>query len=227
MSKVFYSGTDAALLAGAANFSTLITATPVPLGLTAAQATAFAALNTAFAAAYATAINPVTRTKVTVAAKDAARALLVANTRLLANIVYSTAGVTNAQKLSLGLRLKAPPTPVPQPGSAPLVDFISTVARTVKVRVHDGAPPKRAKPAGVKSATVFSFVGPTAPPSVDGWKYEGVSNKSVFDIVFPDTVANGALIWVAAVWNNAKNQSGPPSDPVSINIPGGGMSMAA
>jgi hypothetical protein len=227
MSKVFYSGTDGALLEGAANFSTLITAGPGPLGLTAAQATAYATLNTTFASAYATSSNPVTRTKVTVAAKDTARAALVANTRLLANIVYSTPGVTNAQKLSLGLRLKAPPTPVPQPSSAPLVDFISTVARTVKVRVHDGTTPKRAKPPGVKSATVFSFVGPTAPATVAGWKYEGVSNKSVFDIVFPDTVANGALIWISAVWNNAKNQSGPPSDPVSINIPGGGMSMAA
>ena len=227
MSKVFYMGTDAQLLEGAANFSTLITAGPVPLGLTAAQATAYSTLNTAFASAYATASNPVTRTRVNVAAKDAARAVLIANTRLLANIVYAMPGVSNAQKLSLGLRLKSPPTPAPAPGSAPLVDFISTVARTVKVRVHDGATPKRAKPPGVKSTTVFSFVGPTAPATVAGWKYEGVSNKSVFDIVFPDTVANGALIWIAAVWNNAKNQSGPPSDPVSINIPGGGMSMAA
>ena len=227
MSKVFYMGTDAQLFEGAANFSSLITAGPAPLGLTTAQATAYATLNTAFASAYATANNPVTRTKVTVAAKDTARAVLAANTRLLANIVYSTPGVTNAQKLSLGLRLKSPPTPVPQPSSAPLVDFVSTVARTVKIRVHDGLTPKRAKPVGVKSATVFSFVGPTAPTSVSAWKYEGVSNKSVFDIVFPDSVANGALIWIAAVWNNAKSQSGPPSDPVSINIPGGGMSMAA
>ena len=220
MPKVFYQGSDSVLLAGANNFSTLITAGPVPLGLTAAQATAYAALNTSYASAYATAINPPTRTSVTVAAKDTARALLVNNTIMLAALVLRTPGVTNAQKLSLGLNPKAPPTPAPVPGSAPLVDFISTVARTVKVRVHDGSTPKRAKPPGVKSATVFSFVGLTAPMTVAGWKYEGVSNKSVFDIVFPDTVANGALIWIAAVWNNAKNQSGPPSDPVSINIQG-------
>ena len=227
MPKVFYQGSDSVLLAGVANFSTLITAGPGPLGLTAAQATAYATLNTAYASAYSTATNPPTRTSVSIAAKDSARAFLVNNTIMLAALVLRTPGVTNAQRLSLGLNPKTLPTPAPVPGSAPLVDFISTVARTVKVRVHDGATPKKAKPPFVKSATIYSFVGLTPPTSVSAWKYEGVSNKSVFDILFPDTVANGALIWIAAVWNNAKNQSGPPSDPVSINIPGGGMSMAA
>ena len=227
MARVFYRGTDSVLLAGANNFSTLISAGPVPLGLVPAQATNYGTLNAAYAAAYSTATNPPTRTTVSIAGKDTARAFLVNNTIMLAALVLRTPGVTNAQKMSLGLNPKAPPTPAPQPSSAPLVDFISTVARTVKIRVHDGATPRKSKPAFVKSATVYSFVGLIPPTSVAAWKYEGLTNKSVFDIVFPDSVANGALIWIAAVWNNAKNQSGPPSDPVSINIPGGGMSMAA
>ena len=227
MSKVFFSGTDAELLAGAANFSTLITAAPGPLGLSAGQATFYATLNASYATSYAAATNPGTRTKAAIATKDTARANLVANSRQLANIIYSTVGVTNTQRVLLGLKENIKPSPVPQPSSAPLVDFISTVSRTVKIRIHDGTTPKKSKPAGVKSASVYSFVGLTAPANVDAWKYEGNANKSVFDITFPDSVANGALIWVAAIWKNAKNQSGPPSDPISINIPGGGLSMAA
>ena len=40
-------------------------------------------------------------------------------------------------------------------------------------------------------------------------------------------IAFGALIWFTAFWSNSKLQTGPHSDPVSINIPGGGVSMAA
>ena len=87
MPKVFYQGSDSVLLAGANNFSTLISAAPLPLGLTPALATAYATLNTAYASAYSTAANPPTRTSVTIAAKDTARALLVNNTIMLAALV--------------------------------------------------------------------------------------------------------------------------------------------
>ena len=87
MSNIFYAGTDSELLAGAANFSTLIGAGPVPLGLNSAQATAYATLNATYASMYATATNPPTRTTATIAAKDTARVALVNNTRMLATIV--------------------------------------------------------------------------------------------------------------------------------------------
>ena len=45
MAKVFYRGSDSALLAGANNFSSLISAGPVPLGLTPALATNYGTLN--------------------------------------------------------------------------------------------------------------------------------------------------------------------------------------
>ena len=227
MARGFLAKTDAELLAWSNNFSTLISATPLAYGISAPAAASYATLNATFATAYQTALNPVTRTKITIDAKDTARAYLKLNAAALAKLVEGTLSVTNGQKLALGLPLKTPPSPIPQPSSAPLVDFISAVSRTVRIRIHDGATPKRAKPAGVKSATIYSFVGPTAPPKVTDWKFEGNANKAVFDITFPDSVANGALVWVAATWNNAKNQSGPPSDPISINIPGGGLSMAA
>src|SRR5687768_14510632 len=73
MGKSFFRGTDAELYTGSANFSTLITATPTVFGLTAPQATAYAALNAAYAAAYVAANNPLTRTKPAITAKNDAK----------------------------------------------------------------------------------------------------------------------------------------------------------
>src|SRR5256885_16094541 len=82
----FLPARDSLLLAWSANFSTRISAAPVPLGLTAAQATAYATLHTNFTNAMA-AIDPGERSKSLVAAKNAARLALKTSARLLAKIV--------------------------------------------------------------------------------------------------------------------------------------------
>src|SRR5260221_10987595 len=84
--KGFLPNTDAALLAWSLNFSTRITAGPVPLGLTALQATAYAALHTSYATALA-ACDPGERSKSLVAAKNTARLALKTSARLLAKLV--------------------------------------------------------------------------------------------------------------------------------------------
>ena len=227
MATSYQGRTDADLLAWANNFSTLITATPTAFGLTAAQATAYAGFFSGYSTAYTAVQNPATKTKVTVATKKAARAALLLNTSLLAKLVEGTASVTNAQKISLGLSIKNLPTPIPAPATAPMIDMVSAIGRTVQIRLHDSADTRKAKPVGVKSATVFSFVGAVPPISMTDWNYEGVSTRSVVNINFATTVANGALVWITAFWSNAKMQAGPLSDPISTNIPGGGVSMAA
>src|SRR4051812_34928506 len=73
MARSFYLGTDAELYTGSESFSTKITATPTAYGLVAAQATAYAAKNTAYAAAYVEAVDPETRTKGKVEAKNEAK----------------------------------------------------------------------------------------------------------------------------------------------------------
>ena len=227
MTRSFLNRTDAELLAWSNSFSSQISATPTAFGISAPLAANYASLNASYASAYAVVQNPTTKTKVTVSAKDQARVNLKFNASLLAKLIEGTATVTVQQKLALGLPVRIRPTPVPAPSSPPLVDFVSTVGRTITIRVTDSVTPTRKKPVGVKSATVMSFVGATPPPSGSGWKYEGATTKATFDITFPDSVANGALVWISTFWNNDKLQSGPTSTPVSINIPGGGMSMAA
>ena len=69
--------TDEGVRSWAENFAALITADPQRYGLVADDATAIQAASDDYAASLATALNPGTRTPVTVAEKDARRAQLV------------------------------------------------------------------------------------------------------------------------------------------------------
>lgn len=107
------------------NFATLITASPSTYGLDAIAAAAIQAENDAFQAAYTLAINPGTRTPVTVAAKDSARISAQALMRVYASQIRLNPGVTNADKIDLGLNLPNPiPSPVPAPTSFPVIDLV-------------------------------------------------------------------------------------------------------
>ncbi len=118
MNRSFFTTTkDSVLATGSANFSTKISATPTSYGLVAGQATAYAALNTAFQSAYSAAITPATRTKSTVAAKDSARTPLRQMASDLAKIIDGTPTVTNAQRVDLGIAVRATPSPRPAPGT--------------------------------------------------------------------------------------------------------------
>lgn len=227
MGKSFFLGTDAELYTGSQAFSTKISATPTAYGLVAAQATAYAALNTAYATAYLAAIDPLTRTKGTVATKKQAKVNLKGSASDLARIINGTPTVTDTQKIDLGIGIRSTPAPIPPPSVRPGVDIVSVVARTVKVHIHDSASStKRGKPAGVLGASVYAFVGAVYPTDPTGWAFQGTTTKTTFDVVFPDTVANGAQVWICATWFNNRTQTGPISLPITTNVQGG-LSLAA
>lgn len=223
----FLPQTDAALLAWSVNFKTLITATPTAFGLVAAQATAYGALHDTFAAAYQVAKDPDTRTKPNVAAKDAARAALKDDARLLAKLVEGTASVTDAQKYSLGLNVRKQPTPVPAPTTRPGVDLVSAIGRTVTIHIHDSASSsKRGKPAGATAAWVYTFVGAEYPSDPTLWDFQGATTKAKYEITFANDLPGGTQVWVCAAWINGKQEAGPASVPITTNLQGGGASAA-
>jgi hypothetical protein len=227
MAVNFFPSRDSELLAWSLNFKTLITASPTTYGLTAPLATAYGTLHTAYADALA-ACDPAIRTKSAVAAKNLARTNLKNNARLLANLVNGTASVTDAQKLELGLTVRAQPAPVPPPSSAPAIEVVSVIGWTAKVRLKNTETiGKRGKPAGVLGANVFSHVGATPPTDIGAWKFEGGTGRVTVDVVFPNTLAAGTTVWLTAFWFNGRKQSGPACAPVSCNLPGGSVSMAA
>jgi hypothetical protein len=228
-SITFFPSRDDALLAWSLNFKTLITAAPTTYGLTAPLATAYGTLHTAYATTLSAATDPSTRTKSTVAAKNTARTNLKNNARLLANLVNGTASVTDAQKIELGLNVRATPTPIPPPSNAPAIEVVSVSGWTAKIRLKNTeSSGSRGKPVGVLGANVFSHVGATPPSDIGAWKFEGGTGRvTKVDVVFPNTLAAGTTVWLTAFWFNGRKQSGPACAPVSCNLPGGSVSMAA
>src|SRR5688572_5910823 len=220
---------DSALAAWSTNADTRLTATPTAFGCTAAQATAYTALHDPFIAAYEAAAAVGARSKSLVAAKDTAKANLLRYAREIYAFVQASLTVTDANKELLGVVVRNPePSPVPAPATAPVLTVKSVSGRTVKIGLRDAASEeRRGKPPGVLGASVFSYVGATAPADISAWTFEGNTGRTTIDVVFPSTVAVGAQVWLTAFWFNPRKQSGPACTPVSTNVQFGGVSMAA
>ena len=227
MSKGLFPDTNAGVLAFMNNMSTILTASGTSYGITMAQSSALANLTGILATSLPLAQNPSTKTKTTVAAKQQALVNVKAYAKLLISVIEGQSTVSNAMKVSLGLKLKSIPTPVPAPGAAPALEVISVVGWTVKIKLHDTNPSsKRGRPPGTAGANVFSFVGTTPPADVSAWKFEGSASKTVMDVVFNPTIAPGTRVFLCARWFNPRSQSGPLCSPVATNLQGGAV-MAA
>jgi hypothetical protein len=218
MASSFLPTKDTALLAWAQNFFAVANLAPTTYGLTSAECTAFNTLVTQFQTTLA-ACDPGVRNKAAVFTKNQAKVNLMASARLLAKLVEGTATVTNAQKATLGLNVRATPQPVPLPADAPAIDIVSVNSRTVRIRLHSSTVAgKRKRPPGVKGAAVFSYVGATAPTDPSAYSFEGNTSLTNFDVTVPSTVEPGAIVWITAMWFNTRAQSGPAAAPVQAII---------
>ena len=226
MTRGIFPNTDGGLLAWSANFSDLISADPAAYGLSASQAADYQAGHGAFAAALAAA-DPAIRSMTTTAVKNETRDSLKNAGRLLANLVYGTAGVTDAQKFTLGLTVrKAKTRAIAAPTEAPALGVVMASAWTVKIKLRRlGA--TAGKPAGVTGASLFSYVGATPPTDLAAWKFEMNTGRNGVELQFPSALPPGTRVWLIAFWFNARHQSGPVCPPVSANLPGGGVTLAA
>lgn len=218
MPKGFLSVSDAGLLAWTVNFNTLISADPAAYGLTAEQAAEYATLSDAYAAAYQTAVDPGTRTKGKVKAKNDARKALKDRARLLAKVIEGQVFVTDEQKIDLGLNVRKSPQPIPVPDSAPDIDILSVSGRRVKIRLHNADNSKRAKPSGVAGASVFSYIGEVPPSDTAAWKFEGNTTRTVVEVDIDPAAQPGAKVYLTAFWFNPRAQSGPAAIPVTTNV---------
>src|SRR5262245_53070310 len=111
---------EADLVTWTGTFSALVSGSPTTYGLTAPQATAYATLSTAFVDSFNIANAEETRTRVTVADKNAAKFAMIANARMLIRIIQGVPTVTPAMKIALGINPHDTlPTPIPPPAVAP------------------------------------------------------------------------------------------------------------
>lgn len=218
---------DSSLLNWSTNFNTRCVASPVTFGLTAGQMTIYTPLHNTFVSAYNAANIVGSRSKSLVSAKNDAKAALLLDARALYALVAANTTVSAANKDLINVAVRRHPAPQPVPSVSPALDIVSVMGKTIKIRLHDAAiPSHRGKPAGVKGASVFSFVGTEAPTDPAEWKFEGNTTVTTVDIVFPTTVAAGAQVWLTASWFNERAQAGPTCAAVGANLQYGSL-MAA
>lgn len=210
-------------------FKARIEGNPGAYGLKPDEADDFIAAADAFTAAYAVANSSETRTKANVAAKNTAKKAAIAQARKTVAICQAWPQMTDAKRELLKITVRdSDPTPVAVPGSAPVIEVQSVSGYTIKLRLKSAEGDGRAKPEGVTGATLFSYVGDTAPSDLGAWKFEGsVTTTTGLEVVLPGTVAAGSQVFLTAFWFNRRSESGPATMPVSTYIQGGGLSQAA
>lgn len=216
MSKPFYELSDSDLLIWSTAFSGAISASPATFFLTAEQATAYAALNTAFQAALEAWRTAETRTPIASANKKAARSALLESARYLVGVINTNPATTDAMREELGIKARKKPSPIPAPDVSPLIDVLSVSGRTVKIRLH--AEGRRGRPDGVQGAGVFTAVGETEPTDPAQYKFEGLTSKTSFEITFPQS-ASANTVWITANWYNERGETGVACAPKSVNLP--------
>jgi hypothetical protein len=221
---------DSVLVLWSANFATKISVAPEMFGLSAAQAAEYGTRNAMYLAATTalmTARAQGTRSEAMTAARDAAKAPLLSYGRQLYAIISANDAVSNADKAGLGIHVRSGgPSPIPAPAACPRVGIVSVAARTVSVSIDDGTgAPRPRKLAGAIHAFVYTHVGESYPSNPAVWQFNGVATRASRQIAFPDTVPNGAQVWVRAAWVNRRGQIGPLSAPVTTNLQGGGADI--
>lgn len=186
-------------------------------------------MHDAFAAAYAAAKNPSTNSKVAISAKNDAKKALKAEARKLARTVQAAPGITNAQRGELGLTVPdSHLTPVTRPSDPPILAVLPSIGRTVRIRLHDKSSPDRlGRPLGAAGAVIMSYTGQTeedsVPANMANWTFRGIATRRYFDVNFDADVPAGALVWIAAMWFNARGQLSPLSIAQSVRV-GDGVS---
>lgn len=145
------------------NFNTLLTAAPADFGLTAPDAVIVDGVYATWDAAYTLAIDPSTRTPVTVASKDAARASAEAIVRPYAVSISLNPAVTNGNKVAIGVTVRSTtPTPIPAPVVAPVIALVKANPLVQQLQITPTGASNKAKPAGCIAIEVARSVGTVA-----------------------------------------------------------------
>lgn len=207
-----------------ANFSTLLTAAPTTYGLVAGDAVIVAGVTLTWANAYVAAVNPTTRTAVTIAAKDAARLAATAIVRPYAIQISLNAGVANGDKTAIGVNLPNPSrTPVPPPTTQPTLSLVSSIPFQQTLAYRDtSTPTSKAKPPGVIGLDLRRTiqVGPATDP--DAAVAYTIATKSPVVAAFTAGDVSKTCTWfgrwVTRSGPGGQAQNGPWSPPFSVAI---------
>lgn len=218
---------EADLLGWSNNFATKLVGGPADYGITQADATNYQALQTAFAMTYAAATNPNTRNKPSIAAKNTAKQSMIEATRSLVQIIQYGPEITNMKREELDIPIRDnEPTPIGLPTEMPRLSVTRVTGAVLELEILNQENQRR-KPAGVRTAWIYTYVGPAPSPDLKLWRFEGGSTRSNPTIEFPESVTAGTEVWITALWVNPTDQPGPACAPVKAHINFDGLNQAA
>jgi hypothetical protein len=206
-----------------ANFATLLTADPDAYGLDAADAATVQPVADAFAVAYPISQDPITRTPVTVAAKDAARASAEAVTRPYAVRISQNAGVDDADKAAIGVTVRTQvSTPIPAPVDAPTLGFLKAIPLQFQGTYEVAGAEGKSKPFGSTGMEVAVAVGVAHTVDPQAATVVKTVTKSPFRIDFT-AEQQGQKLTIFARFNTTSGpggeaQKGPWSAPLQTVV---------
>jgi len=202
------------------NFQTVIAANPAAYGLVPADATAITNSYNLWHPAYLLVANPATKTSVTVAAKDVQKAASLIVFRGYAQIIGNNQGVSAGDLAAAGLTVRATGrTPIPAPGTAPILGFIGATPGVHTLKYADtSTPTTKAKPFGTLALEIYAFIGTAPPPGgADDAVFQGLATKSPFTQSFgPGDVGKTAYYY--GRWVTRRGLVGPWSAQLSAAI---------
>ncbi len=224
--------TDAALVGYSNNWAARLAESPGDYGITTEQEEKFANLHGPYVASYNAMMEARAEgmwSRVQTVTRDAARAALLDYARELYTLVQANSSVSDANKFLLGIHVNdGGPSPVAVPADRPAMGIGQVVGRTIEVAIHAAASSfKRGKPRGTVQAIVYYCVGDTYASEASEWRFAGLATRHTFKFDVPDTVPGGSRVWVRAAWTNRAGDAGPTGLPISTNVQGGGVNMAA
>jgi len=219
MASDYIPASDAEALAWMETFSSGITASPATYNLVAADATAIAAAVASFSSAQSVAVNPATRTKVTVNERDVARASAEELCRQYAMLIKENAGISDANKIAIGVRpVNTTRTPIPAPATSPLLNIVANTPGVQTLRYADSATPDSGKkPFGAIQLQLFVVTGTAAVTDPDSAAFLAAHTRNPVEVPFT-SADDGKVATYFARWATRTGEVGPWSLPVSMRI---------
>lgn len=207
----------------ARNLYDKLTADAAAYGTTDDAIIPFAAAYEVFAAAFAKANDPATRTRPVIAGRDTARDQLTEQIRPLVATLQASPVMTDEKREELEITIRDnTPTPVPVPTEQPKLLIEPPLATTIHFKVAN-ADGKRARPEGATGTLVYTYLGDVAPTDTTQWQFRGLSTKYKNELSFPADTPPGSRVFLSACWVNRRGETGPLSHPINFNLPGGGL----
>jgi hypothetical protein len=171
---------------------------------------------------YQIAINPATRTKITVQDKnDTKRKFVVVLRNFCQGNLQHNLLVTNADRDLLGLPIPdKTSTSIPPPSGTPVARVDTSVHQRHTLHATDSLElrPHGGLPEGVSGLETWRHIGAEMPTDDSGFAYLSASTTTSLTVEYP-LAEVGKNVWYRFRWINARNQPGPWSEIICAVIP--------